>query len=269
MDQYCQICGSRMALIFRAPVLGKYDVSYFHCAECGFVRTENPYWLDEAYSDAIAATDTGVMQRNASIAAKLSCLLHFCFDPTAAYLDVAGGYGILTRLMRDAGFDYYWDDKYCANLVARGFEHDVAISEFLAMSGIEVIEHAPNPLAFVRDLMAVHGCSTFIFTTECYQGPQPPDPDWWYYSRITGQHISFFERRTLRTIADKLGLSLHAAGGVFILSDRPLRNRWMLRIVTSRMAVFLAGFVRCRQGSRTHADHTHMTKTLCERSTPH
>lgn len=268
MEQHCQICGSGMRALFNAMVLGRYDVAYYQCPGCGFVRTEEPYWLDEAYSDAIALTDTGVMDRNVSLAAKLANILHFCIEPEARYLDVAGGYGILTRLMRDLGFDYYWDDKYCENLVARGFEGAASTLPFRAMSGFEVIEHVPDPLGFIREIMATHQCRTFIFTTVPYPDDQAPDPDWWYYSRITGQHISFFHQRTLKVMAGKLGMSLYATGGLFVLTDRPLRNSWMLRVLTSRLAFPLSRFVRWRQGSRIQTDHQRMTVSLCDRSNP-
>ena len=44
------------------------------------------------------------------------------FNKNVAYLDVDGGYGMLTRLMRDYGFHFYWTDPYCQNILARGFE---------------------------------------------------------------------------------------------------------------------------------------------------
>lgn len=255
-----------MEALFSATVLGRYEVKYFLCPKCGYVRTEAPYWLDEAYSEAIAVTDTGVLQRNSSVAAKLSCLIYFCLDPKACYLDIAGGYGILTRLMRDSGFDYYWDDKYCNNLLARGYEYPHANGSFFALTGIEVIEHVPDPHAFIRDLMAAHDCRTFIFSTVPYSGETPPDPSWWYYSTITGQHISFFAPRTLAVLSQKLGLSLHSCGGLYILTDRSLRNRWMLRALTSRLAGPLSLLVRILQGSRVERDHVRMTSFLESKS---
>jgi hypothetical protein len=38
-------------------------------------------------------------------------------------VDCAGGYGILTRLLRDIGVDALWSDPFCQNLMALGFEH--------------------------------------------------------------------------------------------------------------------------------------------------
>lgn len=55
--QSCKICGNKTSYIFQAKVLGKYDVKYFHCSTCGYIQTEEPYWLDEAYSESISALD--------------------------------------------------------------------------------------------------------------------------------------------------------------------------------------------------------------------
>ena len=102
----CTVCGVSMTSAFNAKVLDKYDVHYQQCSGCGLLQTEEPYWLDEAYSNAIAVADTGLVMRNFSIASKLVVLLYLAFEKRGAYLDIAGGYGMLTRLMRDYGFDY-------------------------------------------------------------------------------------------------------------------------------------------------------------------
>ena len=115
----CPICAATMRYAFSAELLIKHQVLFSQCSECYFLQSEEPYWLDEAYADAIAVADTGLVMRNISLAAKLAPLLYLRFDPRAAFVDVAGGYGMLTRLMRDYGFNFYWDDKFCANLLAR------------------------------------------------------------------------------------------------------------------------------------------------------
>ena len=60
----CPITGHQMDTVFSAKLLNKYDVQYFYCEETGLLQTEEPYWLDEAYDQAIAATDTGILRRN-------------------------------------------------------------------------------------------------------------------------------------------------------------------------------------------------------------
>ncbi len=120
----CPICSHSLKAAFTAQVLGKYPAHFDLCNGCGFLRIRQPHWLAEAYCSAIASTDVGLVARNADIARKLTTILYFAVGErgSGCYLDAAGGYGMLTRLMRDYGFDFYWSDKYCANLMARGFE---------------------------------------------------------------------------------------------------------------------------------------------------
>ena len=81
-----------------------------------------PYWLEEAYNNVINLTDTGLMYRNIVFSQQLSVFLYFAFGERGEgqYLDMAGGYGVFVRLMRDIGFNFFWEDIYAKNLVARG-----------------------------------------------------------------------------------------------------------------------------------------------------
>ena len=60
----CKICNSRNEYLFKALVLNKYDVHYYKCNECGFIQTEEPFWLSEAYSSVITQQDIGLLYRN-------------------------------------------------------------------------------------------------------------------------------------------------------------------------------------------------------------
>ena len=71
----CNICQTPMNPIFTGKILQKYNVQYFQCPKCGFISTEKPYWLDEAYSDAIADSDTGYVYRNLDFAKRISRIL--------------------------------------------------------------------------------------------------------------------------------------------------------------------------------------------------
>lgn len=254
----CAVCNSEMKFSFSETILGKYDVSYFHCRDCGFLRTEDPYWLDEAYAKAISAADTGLLQRNLAISAKLAVILYLCFDARSTFVDVAGGYGTLTRLMRDIGFDFYWEDKYCENLLAIGFEADKAGPSIRALTAFEVLEHVPDPLDFVSGLMRRFGTGNVIFCTEAYRGPSPPDKGWWYYAFRTGQHIAFYRKETLRKIAQRLNLNFFSARGIHVLSERVLPNQLLLTMLSGHLAFPLAAYIRWRLGSRTKNDHSRL-----------
>jgi len=250
----CPVCSGKRRQLFQARILKKYDVHYFLCDACGLIQTEQPYWLNEAYSSAIAEADTGLVARNLEIAAKLSGLLYFCFDANARYLESAGGYGLLTRLMRDRGFDFRWHDPYCENLFARGFEWDPAMGAAGcgAVTAMEVLEHVMNPADFIRNALAQAGTRTIICSTLPYEG-EPPQPDrWWYYSLESGQHISFFRRDTLKVLADKLGLRIYSHGSLHVLTESAI-NESAFRICTSRLSAIVDSYVQLRMRSKTNS----------------
>lgn len=251
----CPICSSAMRNVFNAKLLNRYEIGYHQCSECGLLQTEKPYWLDEAYTDAIAEADTGLVMRNFSFASKLAALLYLEFDVKGSYLDVAGGYGMMARLMRDYGFDYYWEDKFCRNILARGFEADKSANPFVALTAFEVLEHVHDPLAFIQETMQQHGSRTLIFSTELYEGEEPPAKGWWYYAFSTGQHISFYQRKTLEKIGERLGLDFFSLNGVHILTDKAVRSTSLLKIATGRVAPLFAFWVRRKLGSLTLSDH--------------
>ena len=252
----CPICSGQRREIFQARVLNKYSVQYFFCNSCGLLQTEEPYWLEEAYRSAIADADTGLVSRNLDIARKLSSLLYFCFDPQAHYVEFAGGYGLLTRLMRDRGFDFHWYDPYCKNIFARGFEWDQLEGTISsrAVTAFEVIEHVLNPVAFLSDAIARAQTSTLIFSTMLYEGEPPLPEKWWYYSLASGQHISFFRRQTLLTLAEKLGLRLHSNGWFHVMTTERI-NDAAFRFCTGRLARFSDTYVKLRLPSKTFDDH--------------
>ena len=72
----CPICDGEMSIFDEAMILKKYKVNYWECRECGFIQTDNPYWLNEAYSSAIVDADIGLA--NPSIGPKLdACINNF------------------------------------------------------------------------------------------------------------------------------------------------------------------------------------------------
>jgi len=251
----CRICNSSTRLAFTHTVLAKYDGSFYFCDNCGLLQAENPYWLDEAYASAAGAADTGLMWRNNYLARLTSVILFCLFDRHGRFLDAAGGYGIFTRLMRDVGFDYYWMDKYCPNLIARGFAADSAPGgPYTAVTAFEVMEHVPDPVAFVTELLDSTGTDTFIFTTELFAGDPPAPEAWPYYAFTTGQHISFYQRSTLEHIGKRLGMRFYSSGLLHVLT-RAEFNPLAFRLLTAPgVATLLSGLPRLALKSRMLTD---------------
>ena len=168
--------------------------------------------------------------------------------------------------MRDLGFDFYWEDKYSPNLFARGFDSSAAPLDRLSLiTAFEVMEHVVDPWSFLKDVRDRYGIGTLIFTTQLYEGPAPPSKDWWYYGFDIGQHISFYTRKSLAMLADRLGMNFRSTGWFHIFAAEPLRNEWAVNFLVSGLSRLLLPYVRHSRASFTVRDHEIMLKKLIDR----
>lgn len=250
----CNICADQTDDIFSQKILSKYECQYYYCTQCGFLQTEKPYWLKESYSDAIADADTGLVQRNIDISRRLAVLLYFLFGNEGSYVDVAGGTGLLVRMMRDIGFDFYWKDPYCTNVHARHFEFQEGKGKSNAVTVFEVLEHLEDPVVFIKDALAQAEATTFIFTTELFHSRPPLPGNWWYYTPETGQHIAFYQNKTLVKIAAELNLTYYSFGGLHVMTDRSRLSAWF-KLIVGQGARFAFSYVKRHTRSKTMDDH--------------
>lgn len=213
----CPCCLSSLSDFGSAVVLGHVPVRYFRCTGCGFVCTEEPSWLEEAYATAIAGDDTGLLSRCFKLASMTEGIVR-TLPPGGRYLDWGGGYGVLTRLLRDRGLDFRHYDSYAPNHFAKGFEGDLSETWDL-ITVYEVLEHLTDPINEVSRLASA--APILLFTTLLLPDPVPPPGTWWYYSLETGQHVSFYSQASLRALADRLGLRLASDGSGLHAFYRP------------------------------------------------
>lgn len=211
MNIKCKICNHSITFIFSSYILNKYKVDYFKCLQCGFIQTENPYWLEEAYSDPITKLDIGLIYRNLNYSNKVEKYLKKnIFFSNGIYLDFGGGFGIFVRMMRDKGFNFYRHDIYCKNLFAKHFDiSDLPNNtKFDLLTAFEVFEHLENPIDELEKMLLLS--DTIIFSTLLLPNDSVNPENWWYFIPETGQHISLFSLKTLEFISATLNLYFYS-----------------------------------------------------------
>lgn len=256
-EMKCPIDGAAMERMFEHAVLGRHRVEYFRCPSCRLLQPRDPHWLEEAYSDAIARTDVGLVDRNRTNWRRIEPLLHHLFPKAARFLDIGGGYGLLCRGMRDDGFDCYTTDPYCENLFAKDFEPGPGFQAD-ALLAFEVMEHLTDPLTHVREAFQRYGCRTLVFSTLVHDGADTPPLDWWYYAFETGQHVSLYHRESLEELARQLGVKLWSlTDDLHMLSDRPLPVKSGILFRPGKISALYSAWVRrSRRGdSKLESDY--------------
>lgn len=213
MNTICNICSSKALKIFDALILGIYKTGYFQCEKCGFIQTDKPYWLKEAYVSAISSLDVGLIYRNLDFSNLVPSILDLFSGKEDAYIDYGGGYGMFVRIMRDKGYDFYLDDIYAENLFAKYFELKdyKGNSKFAALTAFEVFEHLENPTTELEKMFELS--DTVIFSTELQpQATFSNAGDWWYFVPEIGQHISFYSVKSLEVLSQKFNCRLYTNG---------------------------------------------------------
>jgi len=260
-DTRCRLCGGATEALFERPVLGHHLARYRQCSTCRLTQTQEPDWLDEAYASAIHPTDTGLLARNVRLRAIVATFLHLSGIGSRPILDEAGGYGILTRLLRDSGFDAYWRDRQATNLFASGWEWSEALGPPAAITAFEVLEHFVHPGEEFARLASV-GADYIITSTEIHPGERP-SPDWYYLAPASGQHVAFYRPETLRHLGHACGYPVvHVGPFVQIFARRPFPTwRWW---VATRLSEPLHALVRRRRRSFTVSDSEEQRRRLEE-----
>ena len=159
----CKICNNNSNIVFSLKVLNKYNVKYYQCNNCKFIQTEKPYWLKEAYSDAISRFDLGLVSRNIGVSSIIETLIELLFNARKKFIDWGGGYGLLVRIMGDKGYDFYRQDLHCENLFAKKLDMKDLKNppKFELITSFEVFEHLVDPIKEIKEMFK-HSDSIFL-----------------------------------------------------------------------------------------------------------
>jgi hypothetical protein len=254
----CKICTHPSEHFSKAIMLKKYETNYYKCDKCGFVQTEEPYWLDEAYSQAINRNDVGLVDRNIRLAKTSNAIISAFFNSDDRFIDYGGGYGLFVRLMRDAGFDFYRYDEFCKNLFAQDFEAEFkANNKYELLTAFEVFEHLANPLDEIKKMLGFS--QNILFTTELLPASIPKPGSWWYYIPEYGQHVSFYTMKTLSVIAEKHSINLYSDGRSLHLFTARKVSPLLFRLVAKQKKVASAITAVSRRESLIPSDYEKIT----------
>ncbi|MBO6179310.1 MAG: class I SAM-dependent methyltransferase [Selenomonadaceae bacterium] len=141
--------------------------------------------------------------------------------PEYRFLDFAGGYGLLVRMMRDRGYDFYWYDKYAKDIFNPAFVDISSVeSHYDAMTAYEVFEHLVNPFEELK--IACNNTETLIFSTVIVPEGIEKVSDWWYFSPETGQHITFYTHKALAILGEKFKMGCVSLGNLHIYTRKQI-----------------------------------------------
>ena len=226
----CRVCKGS-SIVFDDGKFRGWIVSYSECGHCGYIQANGLEWLEDAYASPINVIDTGLMVRNLrNIQEVLACITLLGKNDSKRVVDMAGGYGILTRLLRDEGVEAEWSDAFSRNLCARGFEY--RSGRVGLVTAFEAFEHFENPVRELERMLSIG--DVVLMSTELAPDKTPAVKDWWYYGIEHGQHIGFFRKKTLTVLAERHGVQLITNGRnmhVFIPRHTPLWKRLRYRFL--------------------------------------
>ena len=220
----CRLCDGTLSHQFTRTVLKRHSISYYLCKQCLSLQTENPHWIDEAYSSNLAALDTGAAQRNIR-----NFIITICVAWTTKsknIIDVGGGDGLLCRLLRDYNLNCFCVDKYAKPTYALLYDKPNFSTPDL-VTGFEVIEHFPQPL---EDLDSIfHLDPKFILlSTGIYKNQ---GEDWWYLTPDSGQHIFFYSKKSLAWIAKHFSYEIKILGSEILFYKKGTLTLPKLRLL--------------------------------------
>lgn len=258
-DVPCKICGNSCHACFTGKVMNRHEVFYYWCEHCNHLQTEEPYWLEEAYRMPLSKSDTGILLRNDMMRDVVVAVSLAFFEKGIKILEYAGGHGVLTRMMRDRGFDCRWYDKYAVPTFAYGFE-DKSEMKYDLTTIFEALEHFQSPMEELSSIFTK--TDSILFSQEVIPAPLPTPDSWWYYCLEHGQHVNFYSIDTLRLIAKKLNKRFYFHNRIGLFTSKEIDEELFKKVIENSHAISEGAISLC--GSKSFEDMNFIQNLLKE-----
>jgi hypothetical protein len=217
----CRLCEHPCSVQFSKKILNKYEIVYYECMHCQSLQTEEPFWLNEAYGEDAEKYDTGKASRTLENFFNLPSLFNLLkIDTEEPSVDWGGGGGLLTRLLRDVGYNFYSYDLHLKSEFAQGFQWKKQISKVQVVTAFEVVEHFFDPTIEWKKIFELNP-DFVICSTEIYRKQRE---EWFYLSPLNGQHIFFYSEIALAIIAQSFTYTVYNIGCYLIFCKIPLSS---------------------------------------------
>ena len=232
-QELCAVCSGSTKFLFSYEVRGEHQASLHECLNCRFTYIANPHWLDDSFSSELNDLDIGSVDRCLVLADFVEVLIRSMKSSKSRFLDWGGGYGLLSRIMRDRGLDFVSHDIYTRPLFVESSSNSNSETfELITMS--EVALHLVDPVPVFTKIME----STDVLVFTAVIAPTVTPNDWWYLMPDTGQHVAIYHEETLQALAEKLGVQLTSDGRFFHVLHRKSLGVKSRLIINYRPLVF-------------------------------
>jgi 2-polyprenyl-3-methyl-5-hydroxy-6-metoxy-1,4-benzoquinol methylase len=221
IEETCRLCRSTHT----RRVFTKRQTPYWECSVCGLrFATPNP---NPNLTGAIGDYEAAYLQYlgpDASDEANLSSLCEWMESivllPGKRLLDIGAGSGKLVRFLRARGidaqgiepsralFDRFLGTEATFTCAMLDHYRSTAVTSFDVVTAFDVIEHVPDPAAFLGDVAALLEPGGVFFASTPDVGSLPAKAfsrRWHFYYPY---HLSYFARRTLARAAEPHGLHI-------------------------------------------------------------
>ena len=232
-QELCAVCSGSTKFLFSYEVRGEHQASLRECLNCRFTYIANPHWLDESFSSELNDLDIGSVDRCLVLADFVEVLIRSMKSSKSRFLDWGGGYGLLSRIMRDRGLDFVSHDIYTRPLFVES-SSNLIIETFELITMSEVALHLVDPVPVFTKIME----STDILVFTAVIAPTVIPNDWWYLMPDTGQHVAIYHDETLQALAKKLGVQVTSDGRFFHVLHRKSLGVKSRLIIKSRPLAF-------------------------------